>query len=60
MSVLNTFSLSDEDAVDPLEIKPPQAHVHKRSRKSKHSSSSKRHVGISKIFTKKLLNTRVQ
>uniref|UniRef100_A0A0V0G790 cyclin-dependent kinase n=1 Tax=Triatoma dimidiata TaxID=72491 RepID=A0A0V0G790_TRIDM len=40
---LESLSLSDEDAVDPLEIKPPQAHVHKRSRKSKHSSSSKRH-----------------
>ncbi|XP_014260844.1 cyclin-dependent kinase 11B [Cimex lectularius] len=41
---LESLSLSDEETVDPLEIKPPQAHAHKRPRKSKHSSSTKRHV----------------
>ncbi|XP_014280812.1 cyclin-dependent kinase 11B [Halyomorpha halys] len=36
---VESLSLSEEDTVDPLEIKPPQIHVHKRPRKSKHSSS---------------------
>ncbi|KAF6201257.1 hypothetical protein GE061_005704 [Apolygus lucorum] len=53
---LESLSLSDED-VDNLEIKPPQAHIHKRPRKSKHSSSSKKH-GSSSEHRKKHHHSR--
>lgn len=39
---VESLSITDEETtIDPLEIKPPQIHVHKRPRKSKHASSSK-------------------
>lgn len=43
--------MSEEDTADSLEIKPPQAHVHKSSsahgsRRDKHSSSRRSHVSF--------------
>ncbi|XP_075211937.1 cyclin-dependent kinase 11B-like isoform X2 [Lycorma delicatula] len=48
----SSASMSEEDTADSLEIKPPQAHVHKSSsshgsRRDKHSSSRRSHVSSS-------------
>lgn len=43
----SSFSMSEEDTADSLEIKPPQAHIHKsrsHNRREKHSSSRSRHA----------------